>query len=114
VQKEAAWILTNATNDANEEQVVSMAKQGTLECMCKLLKREESELIEVGLTGILNFLNFGGLMASRDGTENKYLVALENNGIIETITGLQYHGNPKVYELALKILETHCDVESAF
>jgi len=106
--------LTNATNDASEEQVVSMAKHGVFECMTKMLKRDEAEMVEIGLTGILNFLNFGALMANRDGTENKYLVALENNGIVEMITGFQYHGNSKVYDLALKILENHFEVENAF
>jgi len=116
VKREAAWILTNATNDANEDQVVQMARSGTLDCMCKLIQLEEGggELIEIGLTGIRNYLNFGALMANRDGTENKYLIALEQNGTVQVIQGLQYHGNPKVYELALNILETHFDVETEF
>lgn len=61
---------------------------------------------------ILEALNFVLYKATFcEDESNPYLEKLLENGMAEKLEDLQKHKNNKIYELAIKIIETHFDLE---
>lgn len=113
VQREAAWILSNATKHSNPPQIARMIEFGVLDCFLEVLECKDPRTVEVILAAILNILNWGAVAASETGgTENEFLVILETKGGVKKIEELQTHPNNDVYLRALQILEAHFEIDS--
>jgi len=56
-------------------------------------------------------LNMGAYLANQNKTENQFLIELENKGGVVVIDNLQIHPSIGIYKRALKILETHFELE---
>ena len=114
MRREAGWVFANATHNADKDQIEKMIKQGIMICLSTLVKESDVPLIKIGLEGLENMIRMGKVIAEQEGTENKILIELENNGIVQVIEKLQEHENNDVYEKALKIVEDNYELESYF
>jgi len=113
VRREAAWILSNATKNSNPEQIARMVEFHVLDCFVSLLDAEDAKTVEVVLEGLNNILNWGAVLANQTrGSDNLFLIELENKGGVKKIEDLQTHPNNEVYLKALRILENHFELES--
>lgn len=113
MRREAAWILSNATKNSNPEQIARMVEFHVLDCFVSLLDAEDAKTVEVVLEGLNNILNWGAVLANQTrGSDNLFLIELENKGGVKKIEDLQTHPNNEVYLKALRILENHFELES--
>ena len=113
VQREAIWALSNATKNAQPHQIAKMIEMEVMDCFIQLLDSQDHKTVEVVLEGINNMLNWGAHAANEGNTgENEFLVILENKGGVKKIEELQMHPSTEVYTKALKILETHFEIDS--
>lgn len=113
VQREAIWALSNATKNSSPVQVAKMIEMEVMDCFIHLLDSPDSKTIEVVLEGLFNMLNWGAHAANENNTgENEFLLILENKGGVVKVEQLQKHPSTEVYAKALKILETHFEIDS--
>lgn len=90
-----------------------MIQMEVMDCFIHLLDSKDSKILEIVLEGVNNMLNWGAHAANEAHTgENEFLVILENKGGVKKIEDLQVHPSTEVYVKALKILETHFEIDS--
>lgn len=83
--------------------------QGCIKPLCELLVCPDPRTITVCLEGIENILGIGEVQRNmgNTGDVNLYAQLVEDAEGLEKIEGLQNHENNKIYEKAVKILETY-------
>jgi len=109
--KEVLWIFSNATAKASPIQMIRLVECYIIDLFCEYLKHDDPQNIEIALDGIANVLNMGAYLANQNKTENQFLIELENKGGVVVIDNLQIHPSIGIYKRALKILETHFELE---
>jgi len=105
VKREAAMVFTNAMDRASQSQMIRIAEIGVLDFLWRLREQGEEELMKIGLNGIERFLSFGRMIAHKEGSENKYLVKLEEDGLIAALERLQTFDDKEMQELVFKIMK---------
>lgn len=113
IKKEAVWTICNSTKNATAEQIKYFVDNGMLEMFNDLLHLTQRD--EILLT-ILEALNWVFQKASYDAMNdhNPYIEKTLGIGMDEKLEQLQRHKNAKVYENALKIIETHYEIDEEF
>ena len=111
MKREAAWILSNAVVRCNLDQLVYMFQYQILDCFCQLLDSEDSKTIEIVLDGLSHILKKGNNLGKAKGCENPFYAELERRGGLQKIEDLQKHKSQAVYEVALRLLEKHYELE---
>merc|ERR1711988_100413 len=79
-----------------------MGECGCLAPMCNLLECHDPKVVSVCLEGISNILQAG----ETDSNDNPYALLLEQSGGLDKVEALQEHGNEKIYEKAVDVLES--------
>lgn len=103
-QKEAAWVITNSTTSGTPDQVVYLLeKVGILTSFCNLLDSKDPRTVIVVLSGLKNLFQ---LAEKLGGVENLTL-AIEENGALDKLEGLQSHGNEEVYKAAYQLIDAY-------
>lgn len=118
IKKEAVWTLCNSTKNALNDQIKYMVDRGMLGLFNDLLGKDQKVEILLTILEAMNYvlLKSPGLgngetgMVSDDGA-NMYVEMMLNNGMAEKIEILQHHKDPKVYDLAVKLIENHFDLD---
>ena len=105
------WILSNAIGYANLEQINFLADNRVFEVLSRLLELQEDTKIVILALEAANKLLHRGLEYNKQTGNNPFLDYLDSLGIIKKIEALQEHKSDEVYEAALKILETFCEVK---
>lgn len=108
IQKEALWALTNILMNGSFEQIDFLVTQNVITILHYFLGSEDSKLLSVALLGVKHLLQAG---ATIDLDDNPYLGIMEKVGLIDYIEKLQTHDNGDIYNEALFILETYCELE---
>jgi importin subunit alpha-1 len=113
VKKEAAWAISNATSGGTPAQIKYLVQQGCIKPLCDLLTFQDPRIITVALEGLENILKVGEAEkdASPVGNTNQYAAHVEEADGLVKIEALQHHENQKIYEAAVKILETYFEGE---
>ena len=99
IQKEAAWAISNATSGGNDQQIMQLAREGSIEPLCRMLAVPDVKVVNVALEGLENFLKTG---AKNNSTA--IVDAINACGGAERIDLLQQHQNEKVFKRAANIL----------
>ena len=110
VRKEAAWAISNATSGGTKEQIHYMVQQGCLSPLCELLNVQDARIVIVALEGLENILRHGEGYRQM-GESNPYTDSIEEADGVRLIEELQHHANEKIYESAVRILETYFEGE---
>jgi importin subunit alpha-6/7 len=114
VKREAAWVISNATNRGSPESIATLVQYGVLETFVNLLESDDVKTIAVVLEGLKNVLNCGAKAYVNAEGENLFLNKLEALGGIPKLENLQTHPNQEIYEKCLSILETYFETETPF
>ena len=110
IRKEAVWALSNATSQGTTDQFRYFVEQGMMQALGTVLQIQDPKVITVALEGI-NYILKAGQQLISEGGENPYAVVAEQSSLMDTLEGLQFHENQKVYEKAVQILEQHFALE---
>ena len=110
IRKEAVWAVSNATSQATPEQFKYFVEKGILQALATVLDVQDPKTLTVSLEGISYVLRAGKDVMTDEG-ENPYAIVAETSGLMDTIEGLQFHENQKVYEKAMGLLEEFFNIE---
>jgi hypothetical protein len=109
-KREACWALCNATScsEAAPEIIRYLVGQGLIRPLCKILKCEDSKVIQVALDGIENILQVGqqDSVHSEDNV-NQYAVQFESAGGLEILWDLQSHLDTNIYLKAKNVADLY-------
>lgn len=112
IRKEAAWAVSNATSGGSAEQIKHIVHQGAIPPLVELLEVADPKIVTVALEGLENILRVGDMEGKANGTGiNQMATYVEEADGLNRIQQLQYHENNKIYEQAVKIVETYFGVE---
>jgi len=109
VKKEAAWALSNATSGGAPEQIKYIVERGAIGPLCELLAVQDARIVTVALEGLENILRHG--QTDKSNGQNGYAETIEDCDGLTKIEELQHHANERIYETAVKILETYFEGE---
>jgi len=108
LQKEAGWLVSNAAVCATPEQVhVMVMSHYLLESLSLVLNMTDTSLLKMALSSLESVLQTGNAL----GDTNPYVVKLDSLGIVDTLTKLQQHKNPKIYDSAFNIARDYFEME---
>ena len=108
---EAVWCLSNATSQAEPQQIQDMVGRGILRAIGQVLDCRDPRTLVVALEGI-NFILKNGQEHLLDANGNNPMIAkAEECGLVDQMEQLQMVENQKVYEKSIKILETYFELE---
>lgn len=85
IQREAAWVLSNATSKGNYKDVQVIIEWGVLKTFVHLLDHDDPKLLTVILEGINNILEKGKLINK---LENPFVPQLEELEAVPSIEAL--------------------------
>lgn len=83
---------------------------GCVPPLVHLLDKPDVRIVSVALEGIENILKCGQRNLNPDST-NPFVAIVEMCGGVDRIEELQKHENPKIYDMAVKILEKYFGLE---
>lgn len=109
IKIEAIWSLCNFSQIKNTDYIKILLNQGLLGIICECLKNDDCRIIAIAIESLYNLLEYGK-NSSTDG-ENLISLELEKMGMLDYLESLQYHPNEKIYEKALKMIETFFPIE---
>mmetsp|Transcript_9512 Transcript_9512/g.18446 ORF Transcript_9512/g.18446 Transcript_9512/m.18446 type:complete len:523 (-) Transcript_9512:115-1683(-) len=110
IRKECAWAISNATSGGDDMQIKYLVDQGCVAPLVNLLDKPDVRIVSVALEGIENILKCGERNRNPDGS-NPFVTVVEMCGGVDKIEELQKHENHKIYDMAVKILETYFGVD---
>jgi len=106
IRKECAWAISNATSGGDDMQIKYLVDAGAVPPLVNLLDKPDVRIVSVALEGLENILKCGQRNLQVDGS-NPFVVIVEVCGGVDKIEELQKHENHKIYDVAVKILETY-------
>ncbi|WOL12163.1 importin subunit alpha-1a [Canna indica] len=109
LKKEAVWAITNAIVDGTNDQVRCLVRKGCIKPLCDLLVCPDPMAILLCLEAIEKILKVGEVDKKLGGTRRSNLFAEMINEAdgLDKIENLQSHANCKVYDKAVKILQSY-------
>mmetsp|Transcript_68671 Transcript_68671/g.183301 ORF Transcript_68671/g.183301 Transcript_68671/m.183301 type:complete len:311 (-) Transcript_68671:280-1212(-) len=110
IRKECAWAISNATSGGDDMQIKYLVDQGCIPPLVNLLDKPDVRIVSVALEGIENILKCGQRNLNPDDS-NPFVPVVEMCGGVDRIEELQRHENHKIYDMAVKILETYFGVD---
>jgi len=110
IRKECAWAVSNATSGGDDMQIKYLVDSGCVPPLVNLLDKPDVRIVSVALEGIENILKCGQRNMNADGS-NPFVPVVELCGGVDKIEELQKHENHKIYDVAVKILETYFGVD---
>jgi HEAT repeat protein len=113
VRKEAAWVVSNIATAAQVTPVMvaSIVGAGAIQPLCDLLVASDVRIVMIALDALENILR---VMAT-DGASFGFNVVemMDEAGGINKLEDLQEHDDTKIYERAVKLIETYFTEEGA-
>ena len=97
VRKEAIWVLGHIVKRGAAAQVLSVVELGAIDALCRILDKNDPEILSVALWATHDNLKFG-VDNGKDYTSNVDL---------ERIKELQKHDDEDVKNPAVEIVETY-------
>eukprot|EP00756_Hemistasia_phaeocysticola_P008232 Hpha_TRINITY_DN14544_c0_g1::TRINITY_DN14544_c0_g1_i1::g.46507::m.46507 len=105
VRKEAVWALCNATKKGTAHQLRYLVHHGVVPPIVELLKMPAGPCLLVALEGLRQLLLSSEHFRTDDDGANLVADLVRSHGGMETLENLQYSADPRVYRLAVDILE---------
>lgn len=112
VKKEAAWAISTAASGGSSDQIQYLISRGCLEPLCSVLTHNDPDLVYTCLEGLENILHAGeaGKKGEESGT-NPYAEFILECGGLEKLEDLQDVDSDRIYELAMKLLQSYWEEE---
>lgn len=112
VKKEAAWAISTAASGGSSDQIQYLVSRGCLEPLCSVLTHNDPDLVYTCLEGLENILRAGeaGKKGEESGT-NPYAEFILECGGLEKLEDLQDVDSDRIYELAMKLLQSYWEEE---
>jgi len=109
VRKEAFWTISNLAVGGRPDQIQAAVGLGLIEALVEGLSFQgDAQLICAVIDGLSNVLKVGA--ETSDG-ENRYFALMEESEGSEKLEALQEDQNEEVYNKAVRLLQTYCEVE---
>merc|ERR1719281_1879524 len=109
IRKEAFWTIANLAVGGRPDQIHVAVDLGLIKALVEGLSFQgDAQLICAVIDGLSNVLKVGG--DSSDG-ENRYFALMEEVEGSEKLEKLQEDQNEEVYNRAMGLLQTYCEVE---
>jgi hypothetical protein len=113
VRKEAAWVVSNIATAAQVTPVMvaSIVGAGAIQPLCDLLVASDVRVVMIALDALENILK----VMTTDGASFGFnvLEMMDEAGGINKLEDLQEHDDTKIYERAVKLIETYFTEEGA-
>jgi len=110
VRKEAFWTIANLAVGGFPEQIHATVPLGLIKALVEgLTFQGDAHLICAVMDGLANVLKVG---TDADSSENRYFALMEENEGSQKLEQLQEDQNEEVYNKAVKMLQTYCEVEA--
>ena len=113
VRKEAAWVVSNIATAAQVTPVMvaSLVGAGAIQPLCDLLVASDVRIVMIALDALENILK----VMTTDGASFGFNVVemMDEAGGINKLEDLQEHDDTKIYERAVKLIETYFTEEGA-
>ncbi|CAM9341292.1 unnamed protein product [Phaeothamnion confervicola] len=106
VQKEAAWVLSNACTGGAARHVAALVAAGAIPALCRMLTLPDARLVMACLEGL------EALLKHDTAADGAYVRAIDEADGLDALSDLQNHQNEKIYERAARILETYFGADS--
>uniref|UniRef100_A0A0A9GLG8 Importin subunit alpha n=1 Tax=Arundo donax TaxID=35708 RepID=A0A0A9GLG8_ARUDO len=112
IKKEAAWAISNAVSGGSSDQIQYLVSRGCLEPLCSVLTYQDPNLVYMCLEGLENILQAGevGKKGQESGT-NPYAQFILECGGLDKLEDLQDHDSDRIYNLAMKLLQSYWEEE---
>jgi hypothetical protein len=109
VRKEAFWTIANLAVGGRNDQIQVAVDLGLIKALVEGLSFQgDAQLICAVIDGLSNVLKVGA--ETSDG-ENRYFALMEESEGSEKLEALQEDQNEEVYNKAVRLLQTYCEVE---
>jgi len=109
VRKEAFWTLANLAVGGYPEQIHATVPLGLIKALVEgLTFQGDAQLIGAVIDGLGSVLKVG----LEENGENRYFAIMEESEGSTKLEALQEDANEEVYNKAVKILQTYCEVEN--
>jgi hypothetical protein len=109
VRKEAFWTVANLAVGGSPDQIHATVPLGLIKALVEgLTFQGDAQLICAVIDGLSSVLKVG---ADENG-ENRYFALMEEVEGSQKLETLQEDANEEVYQKAIKILQTYCEVEN--
>jgi hypothetical protein len=110
VRKEAFWTIANLSVGGRPEQIHAAVGLGLIKALVEGLSFQgDAQLICAIIDGLSSVLKVG---AETDNGENRYFALMEECQGSEKLEALQEDQNEEVYNKAVQMLQTYCEVEN--
>jgi hypothetical protein len=110
VRKEAFWTIANLAVGGRPEQIHAAVGLGLIKALVEGLSFQgDAALICAIIDGLSGVLKVG---AETDNGENRYFALMEECQGSEKLEALQEDSNEEVYQKAVYMLQTYCEVEN--
>merc|ERR1719261_1644731 len=110
VRKEAFWTIANLAVGGSPDQIQAAVGLGLIKALVEgLTFQGDAQLICSIIDGLSNVLKVG---AEADNGENRYFALMEESQGSEKLEALQEDQNEEVYNKAVQMLQTYCEVEN--
>ncbi|KAJ3438311.1 importin alpha [Anaeramoeba flamelloides] len=104
IRQECCWILSNAINGGDDEQVLNMINESLVEAFADFLEDTDSKIIRICLESFEKILQLGDHISEIQGSdENKVLTLIEKNEVITKIEKLHQYKKESIQNLSKKI-----------
>merc|ERR1719487_2154461 len=108
IRKEAFWTIANLAVGGRNDQIHVAVDLGMIKALVEGLSFQgDAQLICAIIDGLSNVLKVGA--ETSDG-ENRYFALMEESEGSEKLEALQEDQNEEVYQRAVKLLQTYCEV----
>jgi len=109
IRKEAFWTIANLAVGGRPDQIHVAVDLGLIKALVEGLSFQgDAQLICAVIDGLASVLKVGA--ETSDG-ENRYFALMEESEGSEKLEALQEDQNEEVYNRAIKLLQTYCEVE---
>ena len=100
--------MSNCTDSASPAQFEILVEKGMINALGGVLEMDgDARLLSIALGGLQNILEHGDEHQRNEQGENKFALAMDQEGYALAIVVLQAHKNHEVYQLAEEIVENH-------
>ncbi len=110
MRRESIWVLSNAVNHGNDEQICLLAENQVIDSMVRQLDTDDSKIL-VGAWECIKRILLNGVKYIKTMNENPFLNHFDALGVSK-IEKLQEHKSEDVYKAAIGILETFYNIHN--
>jgi len=114
IKKEAAWVIANILHGfasdgsmAQASRAQTLAQLGAIPPIVNMLEVNDPAMQKLMLEAVGTMLSAGEVIAKAKGSDNPFLVPLDEAEGVDKLEALQEHSNEEIYQKAVELLEKY-------